>query len=86
MLQSFIYATMAVFGFGHALARPGPMDAPVQVLETRRSAPQLGHEALRGLQQDLFSAVTHSSRSEPDLYKTNGSLDLSFSNAELFSL
>lgn len=59
--------------------------APVQVLDTRRDTAHIGNEALQGLQRDLVTAGLQQRDSETHLYKTNGSLDLIWNDATLFS-
>lgn len=88
MLRRLTYSAVAALGLGAAvLASPDKDLTPVQVLETRRQASprSLEREAWRKLQRDLVAASLTQRGSSEDVFKTNGSLELSWSNAELFS-
>lgn len=88
MLRRLTYSVVAALGLGAAvLASPDKDLTPVQVLETRRQASprSLEREAWRNLQRDLVAASLTRRGSSEDVFKTNGSLELSWSNAELFS-
>lgn len=86
MLRRLAYSAVAALSLGTVLASPEKDLSPVQVLETRRHARSLERDAWRHVQRDLVAASLLASRtSKQDVFQTNGSLELSWSNAELFS-
>lgn len=90
MLLRIAYSAVAAAGLGavHASAEKAGRPASVQVLETRRYADSFERDAWQSPQRDLAAAASLEQRGshvKPDVYKTNGSLDLSWNDAELFS-
>lgn len=90
MLAHRVY-TLITAAYVAAADLPGPVPAgspgssAVEVLEVRRhSLPWNDHNILRDIRKSrLVTAVL--GRASPDIYKTNASLDLSWTDAELFS-
>ncbi|KUI71684.1 hypothetical protein VM1G_07404 [Cytospora mali] len=84
MLSRCTYAVVAALSLSQASAKPAKSSAPVQLLETRRHEGSFGNDALWGLRRDLVKAGLEQRKSD-NIYKTNGSLDLSWSDATLYS-
>ncbi|KUI60300.1 hypothetical protein VP1G_07502 [Cytospora mali] len=85
MLSRCAYAVVAALSLIQAAAKPAKSSAPVQVLETRRHEGSFGNDALWGLRRDLVKAGLEQRKSDNNVYKTNGTLDLSWSDATLYS-
>lgn len=86
MLRRLAYAAVTALSLADAiLAVPEEALAPVQVLETRRHTRTLDERALQNMRRDFVTASLKQRDSDPEVYKTNGSLDLSWNDAELFS-
>ncbi|ROW01941.1 hypothetical protein VMCG_05620 [Cytospora schulzeri] len=85
MLFRWAHAATAALCLNQAAAYPGKSSGPVQVLETRRHQESFGRDALWGLRRDLTTAGLQQRGSDTDIYRTNGSLDLSWSDAKLYS-
>lgn len=84
-MRRWSYVAVVAIALELVTGSPQGSSAPVQVLETRRSTPSLGDEALHGLQRDLFTAGLEQRNSDTHLFKTNGSLDLMWNDATFFS-
>lgn len=69
---------------GTALAAGSSGASAIDVLDVRRASRPWNDHFLRDIRDSrLVTAVF--GRASPDIYKTNASLDLSWSNAELFN-
>lgn len=82
------HAVVAALCLNQAAANPGKPSGPVEVLETRRhqgSSFADNERALWDLRRDLTTEGLRQRESDTDTYKTNGSLDLSWSDATLYS-
>lgn len=85
MFSNIIYTAIAALSVGSAIASLGKEStSPVQVLETVRDSTHLQNSKLQHLRSDLAAARVQQ-RGVSEVYKTNGSLDLSWNDAELFS-
>ena len=79
-------AVAAALCIGQAAATNGKSSGPVEALETRRHQVSFGGDALWGLRRDLTIAGLRQRDFGTDTYRTNGSLDLSWSDATLASI
>lgn len=87
MLSLTVWTACAVMSAGSTLATSSlnkEPSFPVQVLETRRGPDYLQSSNVRNLRNDMVTARLQQ-RESPEVFKTNGSLDISWNNAELFS-
>lgn len=86
MLFQRTYAVVVMFSLNFVFGNSHGPSAPVQVLETRRDTTALlGDETLQSLRRDLVTAGLKQRDSDTQLYETNGSLDLMWNDATLFS-
>lgn len=86
MLRRLASAAVAALSLANAvLAIPEKALSPVQVLGTRRHATSFDEGTFQSVRRDLVTASLKQRASDPEVYKTNGSLDLSWNDAELFS-
>lgn len=85
MLPWLAYAVVVVLNLGVVVANPDKTLSPVQVLETRQLPGASSRDALKYLRQDLVTTTLIDRGSNKDVYKTNGSLDLTWNDADLFS-
>lgn len=85
MFKNFIHTAIAVLSLSTTIASWKKESLlPVKVLETRQDTTHLQPIDFEYPRSGLVSARIHQ-RGSPQIYKTNGSLDLSWNNAELFS-
>lgn len=81
-----VAALVAAISLTGTVAAGPSSSSPVEVLETHRQ-PALwngqGTETLRNIRDSIVAGLRH--RASPVVQKTNASLDLSWSNAELFN-
>lgn len=88
MFSLAIWSALAAMGASSTIATSGLGKEdlfPVPALETRRrDATDLRSNDMRTLRSDLVAARAQQ-RESPELFKTNGSLDLGWNDAELFS-
>ncbi|KAJ4416545.1 hypothetical protein N0V82_006667 [Gnomoniopsis sp. IMI 355080] len=85
MYRAITAALIAVVSLSGTGLAAGPFGASaVEVLDVRRASVPWNDHILRDIRDSrLVTAVL--GRASPDIYKTNASLDLSWSNAELFN-
>lgn len=77
-------AIVVAISLAENVAAGPPKSSSVEVLETRRALPIWDGHIVQSIRDSRFVAGVLG-RASPEVYTTNASLDLSWSNAELFS-